>query len=225
MQLVECTYIYCNTFLAQNLTLKHGSVITICTASSEQHRQHRHAALQALQQLQRRLQWLTKLKTKRNPNSGSFFDLPLGLAGYIQASNKQDSKTNMLNHLQTLFLKKNLLLAANIWSKKSEGHIFLTLLHAFPPFICESKSSLPLTPSLSFPFHVGSSEPQTTTGWPDLVLWNHAGSSTTMSTRFRSSAQERSALPCQLCLTPIPLKPTETFAQAYKVILVPRWLR
>lgn len=128
MQLVECTYIYCNTFLAQSLTLKHGSVITICTASSEQHRQHRHAALQALQQLQRRLQWLTKLKTKRNPNSGSFFDLPSGLAGYIQASNKQDSKTNMLNHLQTLFLKKNLLLAANIWSKKSEGHIFLTLL-------------------------------------------------------------------------------------------------
>lgn len=125
MQLVECTYIYCNTFLAQSLTLKHGSVITICTASSEQHRQHRHAALQALQQLQRRLQWLTKLKTTRNPNSGSFFDLPSGPTGYIQASNKQDSKTNMLNHLQTLFLKKNLLLAANIWSKKSEGHVFL----------------------------------------------------------------------------------------------------
>lgn len=79
MQCVGCTYIYCNTFSAQSVTLKHRSIITICTASSERHRQHRHAALQALQQLPRRLQWRTKLRTTRNPNSGSFFDLPLGI--------------------------------------------------------------------------------------------------------------------------------------------------
>lgn len=59
-QLVECTCIYCNTFSAQSITLKHRSVITVCTAASERHGHHRHAALQALQQTQRRLQRLTK---------------------------------------------------------------------------------------------------------------------------------------------------------------------